>query len=225
MRNRKKVQGGWINDSDTNVTMTEKVGDRYIEIWRCPIYEKWKSIRARCSPRHISRRLTYARVSCDEDWKIFSKFKSWMLEYTGKIGVDHYSNEFRALCLDKDMINPEAKRYSPENCCLVTSSTNNFFVKSDKSRNRLPIGVCENTAYGNYTAQCRSYAVYCGSGSKFLGNFSDVMLAHAAWQSAKIEAGKVLATLQIDPRARDAILRAVSDIEEHRLAGAVTINY
>lgn len=46
--------------------------------------------------------------------------------------------------VDKDILVKGNKVYSPETCCLVPANVNALFVKRDKSRGELPIGVTKH---------------------------------------------------------------------------------
>ena len=126
---RKTVRGWGINDMDTPTK-----GDLAYDVWgkmidRCySPYQKWDN------PSYIG-------CSVSEDFRHRSDFNKWFLEQ------DWYGNE-----LDKDIIEPFNKLYSPETCCFVPHAINVFFIKHDKGRGLYPLGV-SITPSGRFQAQ------------------------------------------------------------------------
>jgi hypothetical protein len=129
---------------------------------------------ARCySKIELEKFPTYEnKIVCDE-WKYFSSFKSWMETQTWKSGMH----------LDKDVIVPENKIYSPATCCFVPEKVNSLLVVSRNNLGEQPIGVTYNKRNRNYNAQVSSKDAV--ETSRHLGTFSTPMEAHHAWQKAK----------------------------------------
>ena len=61
--------------------------------------------------------------------------------------------DWEGKCLDKDIIAPGSKLYSPETCSFVLQSTNNFVIASDATRGELPLGVDLLKRTGRYRAK------------------------------------------------------------------------
>jgi hypothetical protein len=98
-------------------------------------FNKWKEMIRRCySERHQERQPTYKECTVAEEWHNFQIFAEWMeSNYNPKI--------MQGWQLDKDILVKGNKVYSPETCCFVPSEVNLLFVKNDKVRGSLPIGV------------------------------------------------------------------------------------
>ena len=63
------------------------------------------------------------------------------------------------MCLDKDILIKGNKIYSPNTCIFVPKRINTLFIKCDKARGNLPIGVSkreENKYKNSYRAKCRN---------------------------------------------------------------------
>lgn len=98
------------------------------------LYNTWKGIVERSYDKnwHINQP-TYIKCSVAEDWKCFQKFGDWFEK--------NYKPYMEGWHLDKDILIKGNKIYSPETCCFVPQEINSLFVKCDKSRGDLPIGV------------------------------------------------------------------------------------
>lgn len=168
---KKLIYGIGINDSTEPVSWWEPNGVR----GRCKIYSKWVCILQRCYTEYgLSKNPTYSGVTICDEWRYFTKFKSWV-----------QSQAWEDLDLDKDILKEGNKIYSPETCCFVPKFLN-IFLKDNK-RGEFPLGV--HMVYnGKFKAQCR-----VDGKVKCLGTFKTPEQAHKAWQRAKvIETEKVL---------------------------------
>jgi hypothetical protein len=160
-------------------------------VWICPFFRRWRNMIERCySEYFLNRRPTYRGCSVCEEWLTFSKFKVWMEK-----------QDWEGKELDKDILVKENKVYSPETCCFVTKSTNNFMHENNSRRGDYAIGV---SAYKNkLQASCKNPIT--GDG-EHLGYFTDEMSAHLAWKKRKHELACQLADMQTDDRVA-AVLR------------------
>ena len=77
---------------------------------------------------------TYINCSVCTEWHNFQNFAQWYEE-------NYYEVEGERMCLDKDILVKGNKTYSPETCVFVPNNINVLFVKCDKARGDLPIGV------------------------------------------------------------------------------------
>lgn len=123
-------------------------------------YEAWYTMLSRCyDEKYKKNRPTYKDVTCCEEWLLYENFYEWL----------HSQDNFEKWlngdkwALDKDIIIKGNKFYSPETCCLVPHRINSLFLKSDKRRGDLPIGV----SYYKY----RGYTYYILSISRKLHDF------------------------------------------------------
>lgn len=184
---KKIVCGIGINDADY-VVMPSVNGQQV----KCSFYRAWKSMLERCYSESCQKKhpTYYGCVVCKE-WLTFSNFKSWM-----------ETQDWKEKELDKDILIPGNKIYSPEACVFVDSITNTFVTKCDASRGEWPIGVC-------FHKRVKKFASVCGNPflkkQEYLGYFGRPELAHLAWKSRKHELSCQLADLQTDERVASAL--------------------
>ena len=80
----------------------------------CPFYIKWKDLLKRCySEKFLQGSPTYRGCSVCEEWKTFSNFMAWMK-----------TQRWKGKQLDKDILIPGNKLYSPETCVFVSPALN-----------------------------------------------------------------------------------------------------
>lgn len=133
-------------------------------------YRKWSHMIGRCyGPNQDTYAPTYAGCSVDPIWHNFQNFSTWIETQKG-YGKSGWH-------LDKDIICPGNKVYSPEKCKLVPAVVNTFFSKPTKD-NDLPVGV--NRSLNKYTAEARFL-----NKSTYLGTFSTPDDAHSAFLQFK----------------------------------------
>lgn len=113
-------------------------------------YATWHSMMQRCyDPKYQERCTTYIGCTVYEEWHEFQNFARWY-------GNNYYEIEGQRMALDKDILYKGNKVYSPNTCVFVPHRINTLFIKSNKIRGNLPIGVSKN---GN------GYQVGCKNGS------------------------------------------------------------
>jgi len=164
-KNRIKLRAGAILDVDYSVK-------------GCPIYKLWRQIFERCyySKNEITRR-TYEGCTISDDWKYFSRFKSWA-----------ESKYQPGLALDKDIIVPGNKVYGEEFCTFVPSNINSLLTDRKLLRGDLALGVCYiNKTKVMKNERSKPYAAKVSERGKsiFLGMYKTELEAHKAWQIAK----------------------------------------
>ena len=134
---------------------------------RC--YSKDKKIRDKHS--------YYNDVSVCEEWFNYQEYKNWYLQ-------NIWTNEL-VLQVDKDILIKGSKIYSPNNCIMVDSKINNLFIKSNKTRGELPIGVSfDSNNFNRY----RAYISKMKDGKNkqiHLGYFNNPTDAFYAYKTAK----------------------------------------
>ena len=139
-------------------------------VYSCPYYKKWHGMLSRAySSKYHKRRPTYNSVVVCQDWHVFSVFRSWMIlqDWEGKE-------------LDKDILYPGNKCYSPETCCFVNKEINLLFKNFTLSENRtFPVGVSKNGR--KFQARLRVH-----NKRKSLGSFLTIEEAHWVYIAAKI---------------------------------------
>lgn len=196
MKRNKLVYGVGIMDADYVVKKFERWYEngkrKHKQIWICPFYEKWKDMLKRCySEKYQERCPTYKGCSVCQEWLTFSNFRAWMeqQDYEGKQ-------------LDKDILFPGNKVYSPETCVFVDQWVNLFLTERQNDRGEYMIGVHWRKDLSKFRANCND-----GSGkNKHLGYFTNEVDAHKAWLDCKLKLAYQLASEQTDPRTAKALI-------------------
>ena len=192
------VYGVGINDADYVVNIMEYLG--YVDgkrkqrkVWRCPYYTVWSSMIERCySSKFGERNPTYKDcIVCDE-WLLFSNFKSWM-----------ETQDWEGKELDKDILIPENRVYSPYAGVFISPRVNTFVNEKASKRGEWPIGVCWHAETQKFMARCRNPF---SKNSEYLGVYLCPDEAHQAWLKRKLELAKLLAAEQDDPRVAKALV-------------------
>ena len=104
--------------------------------------------------------------------------------------------------LDKDILKPGNKVYSPDTCIFVSSKLNTFMVDRKAGRGDLPLGVTWHKGDRKNQAQCCN--PFTGK-YEFLGHFTDPAEAHESWRKRKHELACMHAEMQTDPRIAEAL--------------------
>jgi hypothetical protein len=192
---KKLVYGVGINDADYVTKVQETIG--YIDgkqkqkvVWRCPFYQVWGNMLKRGhSERFKLKNPTYKDVTVCKEWHLFTTFKAWMEQQ------DWEGNQ-----IDKDLLLPGNKIYSPETCVFVSRQVNMFLVDSGAARGEYKIGVCWDRRRGKYMARC-----FTGK-QEYLGYFASEEEAHKAWLTRKLEHAYSLSAIQTDERVARALI-------------------
>ena len=175
----KLVFGVGINDAGYVVQIKETVfhvqGKRKRKlVWECPFYRKWTDMLKRCySEYYQSKCPTYKDCFVTDEWLTFSNFKVWMEQ-----------QDWEGKQLDKDILFPNNKIYSPEACVFVDARVNLFIIERAAGRGEWPIGVHLDKRDRKFGARCSS--VVTGK-QESLGCFKTPEEAHQAWLSFKLE--------------------------------------
>lgn len=114
--------------------------------------------------------------------------------------------------LDKDVLFPGNKLYSPETCVFVDARVNSFLVDAGARRGEYPIGVSFRKERGKFEAKCND--VLSGK-LKYLGYFDNAEQAHDAWLSYKLEQAKILASEQSDYRVAKALVMRYTNYQQN----------
>ena len=150
----------------------------------------------RCySKKFLESNQSYIGTSVCSEWLYAAEFKKWMDQ-----------QDWRGKCLDKDIIVPGSRLYSPKTCAFVLQATNKF-VARDASRGEYPTGVylCKRT--GKYRAQCEN--IFTGK-KEHLGYFSTPEEAHECWRKRKHELAQLVAAAESDLRVVEALKKRYS---------------
>lgn len=119
-------------------------------------YEAWNSMLHRCYDNPDN---AYKDCSVCEEWLTYSNFAKWF---------DCPDNGYReGYDLDKDILVPGNRVYSPNTCLIVPGYINTIFIRSRKTKtNGLPIGVHLDER-GKYRA-----SIKMAGKDKFLGAYA-----------------------------------------------------
>ena len=198
----KLVCGVGVNDLPYRIQVWEELpknGGKRIRksVFKCTYYTAWRSMLSRCySKKFLESNQSYIGTSVCNEWLHASEFKKWMekQDWSGK-------------SLDKDIIVPRSKLYSPDTCAFVAVSTNSFVLANDSSRGDCPIGVtlCKSTS--KYSAQCQN--LFTGK-NEHLGYFLTQEDAHEAWRERKHELAQLVAATESDQRVVEALKKRYS---------------
>lgn len=141
--------------------------------WVDPCYEKWRhAINRSFSKVEKAKNPTYEEVGICEEWRFASNFKLWFdkqIYYTG-------------LHLDKDILTPGNKIYSPDKCAFVPRRVNTCILTKVIPNAKYPTGVKFNEGYGTKRYQA---VVSLWGKEKSLGYYETADEAHGAWQVGK----------------------------------------
>lgn len=137
---------------------------------RCPFYRKWVSMITRCySYKFLNTQSTYKSCSVSEDWFSFSNFKAWM------------ERQYWHDCeLDKDILIPGNKIYSPDTCLFIPKSINTLLSDHRSGRGGFPQGVSFNVSRCKYESYCN-----VNGKRKHLGRYSSSAEASMVYKKFK----------------------------------------
>lgn len=184
---KRLVFGVGVNDSDQPVS--KRVNGRQVF---CGFYIKWKTMLMRCYDKRVHSNFpSYAECEVCDEWKLFSNFREWMM-----------SQDWDGKELDKDILVPGNKIYSPMTCIFVPREVNAFIIERDGGRGHFPIGVYFNKEKGRYQAYCKNPFT---KRQEHLGRFDCPTVAHEAWRRRKHELACQLADSVDDDRISIAL--------------------
>ena len=170
------------------------------------IYDKWHSMLRRCySNKALDYNPTYTDCYVYEPWHCFQTFAQWFDE-------NYYEVNNEIMELDKDILNKHNKEYGPDTCVIVPHNINSLFVKSDKSRGDLPIGVSYKKRINKYIAQLNY-----NNERKHLGTFKTPEEAFLCYKEAKEAYIKEVADKYIEylpPHVYEAMYNWEVDIDD-----------
>lgn len=191
----KLIYGVGVNDMPRGSCSETVDGKRVMSTF----YEKWREMIRRCYDLKWHQKYpTYRGCLVCDDWKILSKFKDWF---------DQQPLERHSWCLDKDLLFPDNKLYSPETCILVPQWLNKFITERKASRGKYMLGVCWHKKSNKFESNIQD-----GGKPKHLGLFTDELSAHIAWKAAKLQMVHDMKDElnQIDHRLYDVLVKRYS---------------
>lgn len=198
-KERKLVYGVGVNDAPYATQLNEiwkykeDGSPVYRRKWVCPFFEKWKDMIKRCyDPRELNKRPSYRNVFVCDDWIHFMTFRAWM-----------EAQDWEGKHLDKDLLFPGNKVYSPDACCFLEKRVNNFMTENTAKRGQYPVGTHLHKPTMKFLAHCGN--VLTGK-QEHIGLFNTPEEGHAAWLAYKLEQAKILAAEQSDVRIAQALI-------------------
>ena len=198
----KLVYGVGVNDLGYRTQVYEELpknGGKRVQkpVFKCKYYAAWKNMIERCySKKYLESYPTYIGTSVCSEWLYAAEFKKWMEQ-----------QDWQGKCLDKDIIVPKSKLYSPETCAFVLEATNNFVTANDACRGDYPIGVSIHKHKGKYQARCKNPLT---GKQEHLGYFLTQEEAHEAWRKHKHDLALLVADTESDPRVVEALRKRYS---------------
>lgn len=183
---KNKILGVGINDADYVVNKTSKG----LKV-KCPYYYCWLGMLERCYSKslHKNRPDYIGGAVCDE-WLLFSSFRVWMVK-----------QDWKGKQLDKDVIKPGNRLYSPELSVFVNSKVNGLLKKATAIRGNYPIGVSKHKVNGPFEAK-----ISIDGKQIRLGFFKKANDAHDAWRKAKKARLLEVANEQVDDRVKNGLI-------------------
>lgn len=200
---KKLVYGVGVNDAEYPIDLRDvwyECGKKKQKVlWICPFYRKWTSMLERCYSEKCQQKYpTYKGCSVCQEWLTFSNFKAWMER-----------QDWKDKHLDKDILFPGNKVYSPDTCVFVEQRVNKFLNEHNAARGEYMIGVDWYKPSKKFRASCTN-----GSGkNKHLGYFTSEVDAHKAWLDYKLKLAYQLASEQTDARIAKALIERYENYE------------
>ncbi|WP_449555224.1 hypothetical protein [Lelliottia amnigena] len=156
-----------VGNSDSKFTvMIKRDGKTYIHT----AYEAWRLILSRCyNKRELDKFPAYYGCYVCEEWLSFMGFYEWWQK-----------NFFRGYQLDKDILSPGNKIYSPDYCLYIPGWLNGFAAPVKAKKSDLPTGV--SFVKGRYRSR-----IIIDRKTLWLGEHDSAEDAHEEWFIKKLE--------------------------------------
>ena len=134
----------------------------------CPFYLTWRGIIHRCYSEYSNNKHpTYIDKTVSEEWRHFSRFKSWM-----------ENHNWNGMQLDKDLLVLGNTVYGPQTCWFLPSQVNKVLAQASRHNSNLPLGVTRYRDGKRFVGRCVNV---------HLGLFDSAQEAHKSWQEARSE--------------------------------------
>lgn len=190
LQKKNKLVFGWgVNDADYAIHTRLPNGRRI----RCLYHAAWSNMLKRVfDTKYHARYPTYIGTSVCDEWKYFMNFRSWMM-----------AQDWRGKQLDKDIVVPGNKHYSPETCAFVDGQINALLTDRAADRGKYPVGVSCHKIAKKYRAMMRM-----NGNLRHLGYFDTPEEASLAYRKEKSRHVRHIALTQVDdPRVRAGLLK------------------
>lgn len=150
-------------------------------------YRAWVNMLSRCyDPNYITTKAghgCYSGVKVIDEWLNFQVFAEW---YCVKLAESQLKSPETKFVLDKDLLSPDVKIYSPETCCLIPEQLNIALVNRlslNKTRKLSVMRKCKNgtysvtislnkklTTFSGYKTEKECFDLYLSNKEKELNN-------------------------------------------------------
>ena len=109
----------------------------------------------------------------------FQQLAEWANNEPGYLNKEENG---RFWALDKDIVVPGNRVYSPETCCFVPHSFNGLLAFANSARGDYPLGV-------SFRPKLNKFIAFCAKDGKneYLGLYDTKEEAHRAWQACKVK--------------------------------------
>lgn len=163
-RSGKLISGVGYNSAERR----KELGMPYHET-TCRSYSKWYDMINRC---YKPRAAAYEDCTVCLKWHDYQEFADWFASqpYASELDIE----------LDKDILDPLNKIYSPEFCSLVPRVINQIFRNTRSQRGRLPVGVTVATRDEGFVSRLSMYGK-----SVYLGKCHDIIEAFEVYNAAR----------------------------------------
>jgi len=161
------------------------------------IYTTWISMLRRVYGNR-EKEPSYKGCSVCDEWLSLSKFSAWM-----------QAQDWEGKNLDKDVLVPGNKVYSPDTCYFVNNQINALLTFNQSKKTEYPVGVTRDKPSHLYQVNVR-----INGRPKYLGVFRDIESAGNAYITAKAEEIRRHGRMQTDPRIMIGLFRHAHALEQ-----------
>ena len=174
------VCGVGVNNVEEPTETRDNNGKRVVD----PYYMRWVNMLKRAYDSNYSIRYpSYKDVHVCSNWLLFSNFKAWM-----------ETQDWGGKELDKDLLIPDNKMYSPDTCLFVSQHINSIILENNVSRGEFPLGVSFSKDKNKLRVRLKKYGK-----EVFIGYFITPEEASEAYKTAKNAYIKEVADTQEEP--------------------------
>lgn len=167
--------GVGINDLPYVVKLINRETKPWVEVYYCKFYATWeKMLQMAYSAKYSTHHPTYKGVCVSDEFLSAKYFSEWMSTHITVEGGE-------TLHLDKDILYPGNKTYSPSTCAFVPAFINNCIHICENSDGTLMRGVKRYLVKGGSFRYAYSISAACRNKVR-KGGFISEALAHKEWQ-------------------------------------------